>query len=134
MDCVCKQHLFRTLLKRRRPRPPLPTQWIVSSGRPEIALRGLEFKASVRWGAGVHDAPALTHTRLVVVGELPETRDTLLLRLMGAGSVLLRAWKELKTLPKEAPERALALPILLRLRLEIPADPKKRTKDDEELS
>jgi hypothetical protein len=32
----------------------------------------------------------------------------------------------------EAPERTLALPILRRLRLEIPADPAKQTNDDQE--
>lgn len=31
-------------------------------------------------------------------------------------------------------ERALALPILLRLRLDIPAEPMKRTQDDEEFA
>jgi hypothetical protein len=46
----------------------------------------------------------------VVVKELPVTRDTLLLRLLGAGSVLKHAIAELQALPAEAPERRLALP------------------------
>jgi hypothetical protein len=36
------------------------------------------------------------------------------------------------TLQAEAPERALALPILLRLRLTVPSDPTKQTTDDQE--
>ena len=39
---------------------------------------------------------------------------------------------ELKELPVEAPERALALPILLRLRLTVPSDLANQTTDDQE--
>jgi flagellar biosynthesis/type III secretory pathway protein FliH len=59
-------------------------------------------------------------------------RDTLLVRLLGAGAVLKQAIAELKELQAEAPERALALPILLRLRLTVPIDPTKQTADDQE--
>jgi hypothetical protein len=59
-------------------------------------------------------------------------RDTLLLRLLGAGSVLKQAIAELKALQAEEPERTLALPILLRLRLTVPSDPTKQTTDDQE--
>jgi len=68
----------------------------------------------------------------VVVSELPRTRDALLVRLMGAGKTLKRAIADLRALPHDAPERRLALPILVRLRLEIPADPAKQTKSDRE--
>jgi hypothetical protein len=51
--------------------------------------------------------------RLVVVSELAVTRDTLVMRLMGAGSVLKQAMAELMALPADAPERGVALPALL---------------------
>jgi flagellar biosynthesis/type III secretory pathway protein FliH len=66
------------------------------------------------------------------VSELPTARDTLLLRLLGAGSVLKQAIAELEALPADAPERVLALPILVRLRLAVPIDPAKQTNDDQE--
>src|SRR3954468_10206764 len=84
------------------------------------------------WPSGIYEGPPLLWTRLVVVSALPVTRDTLLLRLLGAGRVLKQAIAELKALRAEAPERTLALPILLRLRLEVPADSAKRTSDDQE--
>jgi len=84
------------------------------------------------WPAGIYAGPPLLWTRLVVVSELPVARDTLLLRLLGAGRVLKQAIAELKALEGEAPERTLALPILLRLRLEILADPVKQSNDDQE--
>jgi len=68
----------------------------------------------------------------VVANELPVARDTLLIRLLGAGAVLKQAIAELKELQAEAPERTLALPILLRLRLTVPSDPAKQTTDDQE--
>jgi hypothetical protein len=74
----------------------------------------------------------LLWTRLVVVSELPVTPDTLLLRLLGAGQVLQQAIAELKALRAEDPARSLALPLLVRLRLEIPTDPAQRTDDDQE--
>jgi hypothetical protein len=55
MGCVCKNHLFRELLARRDPSPPLPMQWIISSGRPSAALSGLAFRPSRRWGVGIYD-------------------------------------------------------------------------------
>jgi hypothetical protein len=59
-------------------------------------------------------------------------RDTLLLRLLGADGVLRRALDELEALPEAAPERTLALPILLRLRLAIPTNPAERTSAEQE--
>ena len=84
------------------------------------------------WPSGVYEGPPLLRTRLVVVSELPVSRSTLLLRLLGAGHVLRQAIAELKALGPDAEERTLALPILLRLRLDVPADPTKRTTDDQE--
>ncbi|HSR96221.1 MAG TPA: hypothetical protein VLM79_04080 [Kofleriaceae bacterium] len=84
------------------------------------------------WPPGIYEGPPLLWTRLVVVNELPVARDTLLIRLLGAGTVLKQAIAELKALTAEAPERTLALPILLRLRLTVPSDPEKQTTDDQE--
>jgi hypothetical protein len=65
------------------------------------------------WPPGIYEGPPLLWTRLVVVNELPVARDTLLVRLLGAGAVLKQAITELKELQAEAPERTLALPILV---------------------
>jgi len=84
------------------------------------------------WPPGIYEGPPLLWTRLVVVNELPVTRDTLLVRLLGAGLALKQAIAELKELDAEAPERTLALPILLRLRLTVPSELAKQTTDDQE--
>jgi hypothetical protein len=131
-SCLVKHGDFRHSLSRRKPPPPPPTQWVISSGRPESGIMGLAFRPTTRWPVGVYSGPRLLWTRLVVVNELPVERNTLLLRLLGAGAVLKRAIAELQALPAEAPERRLALPLLINLRLAVPADPALQTDDDKE--
>jgi hypothetical protein len=105
---------------------------VISSGRPDAGIDGLGFRPMTDDLRGIYQSLPLHYTRLVVVSELPVTRDTLLVRLLGAGSVLRRAIAELQALPAEAPERRLALPVLLRLRLTVPTDPAQQTSDDQE--
>jgi len=131
-DCLIKHGQFRHYLSLRKPPPPIPTQWVISSGHPEKGIRRLWFRPMSDWPSGVYEGPPLLWTRLVVVSELPVSRSTLLLRLLGAGPVLKQALAELKALQAEEPERMLALPILARLRLEVPIDPSKRTTEDQE--
>jgi hypothetical protein len=130
--CLIKHGEFRHFLSRRKTLPPLPIQWVISSGRPDAGIDGLGFRPMSGWPCGIYESPPLHCTRLVVVNELPVTRDTLLVRLLGAGSVLKQAIAELQTLPADAPERRLALPVLLRLRLTVPTEPAQQTSDDQE--
>jgi Domain of unknown function (DUF4351) len=129
---MIKHGEFRHVLSRRKTPPPLPMQWVISSGRPDGGIEGLGFHPMNGWPPGIYDGPRLLWTRLVVVNELPVARDTLLLRLLGAGAMLKQAITELRALPAEAQERTLALPVLLRLRLAVPIDPAKQTSDDQE--
>ena len=130
--CLIKHGEFRHFLSRRKTLPPLPSQWVISSGRPDRGIDGLGFRPMAGELRGIYESPPFHCTRLVVVSELPATRDTLLVRLLGARSVLRLAITELQALPAEAPERRLALPVLLRLRLTVPIDPAQQTSDDQE--
>jgi hypothetical protein len=130
--CLIKHGEFRHFLSQRTTLPPLPIQWVISSGRPDAGIAGLGFRPMPGGLSGIYESPPLLCTRLVVVRELPVARDTLLVRLLGAGSVLKQAIAELQALPAEAPERTLALPLLVRLRLTLPTDPAQQTSDDQE--
>jgi hypothetical protein len=130
--CLIKHGEFRHFLSRRKTLPPLPIQWVISSGRPDAGIGGLGFRPMPGELRGIYESPPLHCTRLVVVSELPMTRDTLLVRLLGAGSTLKQAIAELQALPTDAAERRLALPVLLRLRLTVPTDPAQQTSDDQE--
>jgi hypothetical protein len=130
--CLIKHGEFRHFLSRRKTLPPVPIQWVISSGRPDAGIDGLGFRPMIGGLSGIYESPPLHYTRLVVVSELSVMRDTLLVRLLGAGSVMKQAIAELQALPAEAPERRLALPILVRLHLTVPTDPVQQTSEDQE--
>ena len=54
---IYKHGDFRHMLSLRDPAPPLPTQWVISSGRPEDAIAGLCFKKAEGWPRGVYAGP-----------------------------------------------------------------------------
>jgi hypothetical protein len=130
--CLRKLLNFRHVLSLRSPTPPLPKLWIISSGRPEGGLEGFAFQKTEGWPTGVYHSPRLLYGGIVVTSELPRARDTLLLRLMGAGACLREALAELAALPVETRERAIAEPVLLRCRIDIAKNHANRTSEDEE--
>jgi hypothetical protein len=112
--CIQKQ------IERRRKRSdpavqPAPRLWILAAGRPIKVLDELGFVHDAAWPWGVHRCAPGFLVKLIVVSDLPITRDTLLLRILGAGPVLKAALAELAALPADAPERGAVLPIMLRL-------------------
>lgn len=97
--------------------PPIPVLWILSSGRPAGVVERFAFQPFEGWPAGVYTAPlAEVPVRLVVVSELPRTRETLTLRVFGRGATLAQAAREVAALPRRAPERRHIAPLLVSLR------------------
>ena len=129
--------LIRKLLNARHvfavaaPPKPMPRLWVLCAGHPRTALTALGTRPAPEIAPGVHVlAPAFT-TGIVVLSQLPETRTTLLMRLLGSGETRERALAELVRLPEGARERAIAVRVLVELRYEIEAQP-ARTPEDEE--
>jgi len=125
LACVRKHLVWRQVLARRSSpgaglAGEVPRMWIVSSGVPNDALREVGFRRA-RPTAGTYQLPAAFAVGLVVVSELPRTRDTLLLRLMGAGQTLRAAMADLAALPPVALEARVVIPHLLRLKLMLAA-------------
>ncbi|AUX20032.1 uncharacterized protein SOCEGT47_004940 [Sorangium cellulosum] len=108
-----------------------PFLWVLSTGHPTAVLDGLRMGPMAGWPAGVYEGPRLLRTLVVVLGELPRERSTILIRLMGGGRVLREAIEDLRELSEDAPERAIALGPLLRFRVEI-AKPGPTTPEEEE--
>ncbi len=126
-DCIRKQLALdhdRVLEARKRelPRPPFPRLWLFSSGRPEGIIHGYGLTPIPSFPPGFYEGREAMGVGVVVLRELPRDRDTLLLRLMGAGAVLKEALAELARLPEDAWERQVAIPALLAVRIEIPQD------------
>jgi hypothetical protein len=124
LDCLTKQltlrrNLVREARKNEHGPPEIPRLWILSAGRPMTVLTGLGFRRLAGWPRGVWTAAPLLSTYLVVLRDLPETRGTLPLRLMGSGVALRRALSELNALPREEWEPRAIVPLLLALRIQV---------------
>lgn len=85
------------------------------------------------WPGGIYAVPQTEMpVRLVVLGELPETRDTLTLRIFGRGATLARATRELAALPRDAWERRIIAPFLVSLQRKLVKVQAKALLTDEE--
>jgi hypothetical protein len=129
--CVRKILNARHVLSLARPPKPLPSLWVLCAGDPREGLAHAGAMAKRGFARGVYQTPPVLHTGLVVLSQLPETPNTLILRLMGAGRTLKHALAELERLPEDARERHVALPALLEYRLVLLEQP-TRTPEEEE--
>ncbi|AUX28069.1 MULTISPECIES: hypothetical protein [Sorangium] len=98
------------------PQPPVafPALVVISPGRPETVLDA--YRCEPAQPGVYHAVPGLV-TRVVVLAELPRTRATLMLRLLGSGRVLREALADLTALPDDAWEKSIATPLLIHFRL-----------------
>jgi hypothetical protein len=130
--CINKQHTWHHELSRRaratagsaavdadleeaaQPAMAFPALVVISPGRPETVLDAYGCRA-VR--PGLYHAVWGLVLRVVVVAELPRTRETLLLRLLGARRLLHEALADLAALPDDAWEKTLATPLLVHFQL-----------------
>lgn len=108
------------------PRVAFPWLVIISPGRPATAIEGYGCKP-IR--PGVAEAVAGLRMRVVVLAELPRTRETLLLRMLGSGRLLKEALVDLSALPVDAWENGVLAPLLIHFRLASRGKP--GTKEDE---
>jgi hypothetical protein len=113
--------------KRRWPRPPL---WHICAGKPVTVIEKLGFKSGKIPGWYVPPMPDWL-VQLVCIGELPATRETILLRLLGRGTVRRNALRELEKLPASAWEKQLAQPWLMRVRFDVPPEVVSSAEDKE---
>ena len=92
----------------------LPVLWILT---PTLSQRMLEI-AGVRginnqdYGQGVYFLPQINRTGIIVIHQLPETEETLWLRVLGKGGTQKRAVEELGELPTDNPYKENLLEIL----------------------
>ncbi|WP_437624190.1 hypothetical protein [Sorangium sp. So ce1151] len=97
-----------------QPAVDFPALVVISPGRPETVLDAYRCEPAQ---AGVYHAVPGLVMRVVVLAELPRTRATLLLRLLGSGRLLREAVADLAALPDDAWERSIATPLLVHFRL-----------------
>jgi hypothetical protein len=133
--CLRKRYAWHHTLEVRDKREwAMPPLWGISAGRPDGILDRFGFEPVPEGPAGSYRTAATGwQVRMIVVGELPRVRDTILLRLLGHRPVRRQAIADLKALAEDALERRVAQPWLVRLKLELEAaDPTMLSADDKE--
>lgn len=117
-NCLRKHLNLRHVLRKDGTDVALPRQWIVCAERAFRPFCDVGVGFAPGWPLGFYNLPRAYDTSIVVVSELPTTRATLLLRLLGRGQTLRGAIAELKTLDDAAIEKCIAIPLLIRYRIE----------------
>jgi hypothetical protein len=110
----------------------LPRLWILSPTASPGILNG--FGAIVdeeNWLTGVYCLPKYLRTAIVAIHQLPKTRKTLWLRILGKGKVQQQAIDEIEALPEDEPLRARALELLYNLRTTLEVSQNLDTEDRE---
>ncbi|UQA58746.1 hypothetical protein [Polyangium aurulentum] len=133
--CLRKRYAWHHVLELRDKCDwAMPPLWGISAGRPDGLLSRFGFEPAPEGPAGHYQTAAPGwQVRMVVIGELPRVRDTILLRLLGHRPVRRQAMQDLKALPEDALERRVAQPWLVRLKLDLEAaDPTMLSPDDKE--
>lgn len=119
-NCLLKLLLVQANLQRkarredkRLPDEELPRLWILTPTASSVQLDGFGAIPNVDWlFPSIYFMPPLLRTAIVVLNDLPPTSETLWLRLLGRGTTQRQAIQEVLALPRDHPQRTIALRLL----------------------
>lgn len=123
----------RDARKHKRERPRLRRLWVLSPGRPEGALRPFRLRPAVSWPRGYYRSGDALRLWVVVLAELPPTRETLLLRLLGNARLRLATAREILALPESDAARRPLLRALSHVKFVLDRDPAAASVEENEL-
>ena len=110
----------------------LPQLWILT---PTLSAEKLTDFGAIKdvesWGEGVYLLPKSFKTGIVVIHQLPETADTLWLRILGRDNIQIRAIAEIIRLPTDSPYRQNALELFSNLKIVLENKQNKATEETE---
>jgi Domain of unknown function (DUF4351) len=90
----------------------LPRLWILATKVSEPLLQESDAKVKSDWLPGIYFVSEIFKTAIVAIDELPETQETLWLRILGRDGTQARAIREVLALPAEHPRRSKILRLL----------------------
>ena len=113
----------------------LPKLWILTPTASETLLNGFNATPDEQnWGKGIYFLGEYLRTAVVVIHQLPETEDTLWLRILGRGRVQERAIAQLSALSVDNPVRSVTLELLYQLQSNLAANQEQQLEaEDREL-
>ncbi|MBC6480755.1 MAG: hypothetical protein GDA56_26265 [Hormoscilla sp. GM7CHS1pb] len=94
------------------PESYLPKLWILTPTAMTSTLSGFGANTHKKWLPGIYFMPPAFHTTIVAIDELPQTPETLWLRLLGPEEMQKQAIKEVENLSTDNPLRSTALELL----------------------
>jgi hypothetical protein len=111
----------------------LPQLWILASTTTQPVLRDAGALPDPDWPIGVYRMPPLLKTTIVALDQLPETADTLWLRLLGKGPTQERAVRELLALRPDHPYRSDIIRLLASWKVKLVVEYESDSEAGEEL-
>ncbi|MGI0494175.1 flagellar assembly protein H [Alkalinema pantanalense CENA528] len=111
----------------------LPLLWILAAKTSKPLLQDANVMTKPGWIAGVYFTANLFKTAIVAIDQLPESEDTLWLRVLGQGKTQERAIREVLALPASHPRRNTILRLLASWRVRIDLGELTDFNDQEEL-
>jgi hypothetical protein len=122
-DCILKLLEVKALLRREAKAnktklqdSEIPKLWVFTPTISETRLSSFGTMQKEGWLSGVHFLPDALRTAIVAIHQLPQTPETLWLRLLGRGSVQSQAVIELQALPLDHPYQKATLELVYNLR------------------
>ncbi|AVH66266.1 DUF4351 domain-containing protein [Nostoc sp. 'Peltigera membranacea cyanobiont' N6] len=122
-DCIQKLLEVKALLRRdakanktRLQESDIPKLWVLSPTASPALLSSFNVNQKLGWLPGVYFLGDALRTAIVAIHQLPQTPETLWLRILGRGSVQSQAIVELSALPLNHPYKQATLELVYNLR------------------
>ena len=137
-DCILKLLEVKASLRReakankiKLQESEIPKLWILTPTISETRLSSFGTVQKEGWLSGVHFLADALRTAIVAIHQLPQTPETLWLRLLGRGSVQSQAIIELQALPLDHPYQKATLELVYNLRENLRVNQELETDDRE---
>ena len=137
-DCILKLLEVKASLRReanankiKLQESEIPKLWILTPTISETRLSSFGTIQKEGWLSGVHFLADAMRSAIVAIHQLPQTPETLWLRLLGRGSVQSQAIIELQALPLDHPYQKTTLELVYNLRENLRVNQELETDDRE---
>lgn len=137
-DCLLKSLEVRSALRRAAKREQttnikieIPKLWILTPTASKNIISGFSETTKPDSLPGIYYLAKSLHAAIVVIHQLPQTQETLWLRLLGRGTVQKRAIDELAALPLNQPYVKITLELLYNLQKNLKINQSSQTEDQE---
>jgi hypothetical protein len=137
-DCLLKSLEVRSALRRAAKREQttnikieIPKLWILTPTASKNIISGFSETTKPDSLPGIYYLAKSLHAAIVVIHQLPQTPETLWLRLLGRGTVQKRAIDELAALPLNQPYVKITLELLYNLQKNLKINQSSQTEDQE---